>query len=51
MIALNLARDIKGNKKNFYRYFIDKRKDRENVGPLWKEMGVLVTRIWRRLRY
>jgi len=41
---LNLVRDIKGNKKSFHRYISDKRKARENVGPLWKEMGDLVTR-------
>ncbi|GAB0197821.1 hypothetical protein GRJ2_002247500 [Grus japonensis] len=40
LIELNLARDVKGNKKSFYS---DKRKTRENVGPLWKEMGDLVT--------
>jgi len=40
---LNLARDIKGNKKNFCRYIGDKRKTRENVDPLWKETGGLVT--------
>ncbi|GAB0186183.1 mitochondrial enolase superfamily member 1 [Grus japonensis] len=43
LIELNLARDIKGNKKSFYRYVSDKRKMRENVGPLWNEMGDLVT--------
>ena len=43
LIELNLARDIKGNKKSFYRYIGDKRKTRENVGPLWKEMGHMVT--------
>ncbi|GAB0175629.1 hypothetical protein GRJ2_000028100 [Grus japonensis] len=43
LIELNLARDIKGNKKSFYRYISDKRKTRENVGPLMKEMGDLVT--------
>ncbi|PKU27671.1 hypothetical protein llap_22025 [Limosa lapponica baueri] len=42
-IELNLARDIEGNKKNFYRYVSDKRKTRENVGPLRKETGNLVT--------
>ncbi|PKU28782.1 glycerol kinase [Limosa lapponica baueri] len=31
---LNLARDIKDNKKNFYRYVRDKGKTREDVGPL-----------------
>ncbi|KFV20917.1 hypothetical protein N340_02423, partial [Tauraco erythrolophus] len=40
VIELNLARDIKGNKKNFYRYVSDKRS-RENVGPLRKETGDL----------
>ncbi|KFV97213.1 hypothetical protein N327_03267, partial [Fulmarus glacialis] len=43
LIELNLARDIKGNKKSFYRYMADKRKTRENVGPLWNKMGDLVT--------
>ncbi|KFV00164.1 hypothetical protein N340_13736, partial [Tauraco erythrolophus] len=38
-IELNLARDIKGNKKSFYRYISDKRKTKENVDPLWKETG------------
>ncbi|GAB0184642.1 mitochondrial enolase superfamily member 1 [Grus japonensis] len=42
-IELNLARDIKGNKKSFYRYISDKRKTRENVVPLRKEPGDLVT--------
>ncbi|KAM9590815.1 uncharacterized protein ACIBXB_005869 [Morphnus guianensis] len=44
LIELNLSRDVKGNKKSFYRYVGDKRKTRENVGPLWKDMGDLVTR-------
>ncbi|GAB0183519.1 mitochondrial enolase superfamily member 1 [Grus japonensis] len=43
LIELNLARDVKGNKKSFYRYISDKRKTRENVGPLRNEMGDLVT--------
>ncbi|GAB0202862.1 hypothetical protein GRJ2_002751800 [Grus japonensis] len=43
LTELNLARDIKGNKKSFYRHVSDKRKTRENVGPLWKETGDLVT--------
>ena len=43
LIELNLSRDVKGNKKSFYRYVSDKRKTRENVGPLWKETGDLVT--------
>ena len=43
LIELNLARDVKGNKKSFYSYVGDKRKTRENVGPLRKETGDLVT--------
>lgn len=34
-----MARDVKGNKKGFYRYVSAKRKTREIPGPLWKEMG------------
>jgi len=40
---LNLARDVKGNKKAFYRYVSDRRQTKENVGPLQKEAGDLVT--------
>ncbi|KFV15589.1 hypothetical protein N340_14112, partial [Tauraco erythrolophus] len=40
---LNLARDIKSNKKCFYRYVGDKRKFKENVGTLRKDTGALVT--------
>lgn len=43
LLQLNLARDIKGNKKSFCRYNSDKRKTREIVGPLQKETGDLVT--------
>jgi len=43
LIELNLARDVKSNKKSFSRYVSDTRKAREKVGPLWKEMGELVT--------
>ncbi|KAK4824825.1 hypothetical protein QYF61_019675 [Mycteria americana] len=43
LIELNLARDIKGNTKSFYRYIDEKRKTRENVGLLQKETGELVT--------
>ncbi|GAB0207593.1 mitochondrial enolase superfamily member 1 [Grus japonensis] len=43
LIELNLARDVKDNKKSFYRYVSDKRRTRENVGPLWNETGHLVT--------
>lgn len=40
---MNLARDVKGNKKNFCRCLKDKRKTRENVSPVWKEREDLVT--------
>ncbi|GAB0178869.1 mitochondrial enolase superfamily member 1 [Grus japonensis] len=43
LIEINLARDVKDNKKSFYRYVSDKRRTRENVGPLRNEMGDLVT--------
>ncbi|GAB0184015.1 hypothetical protein GRJ2_000866800 [Grus japonensis] len=42
-IELNLARDVKDKKKSFYRYASDKRRMRENVGPLRNETGNLVT--------
>jgi len=44
LVELNLAGDVKGNKKSFCRYISDKRKARENVGPLQREMEDLV--IW-----
>ncbi|GAB0204380.1 mitochondrial enolase superfamily member 1 [Grus japonensis] len=33
-LELNLARDVKDNKKGFFEYISSKRKTRENVGPL-----------------
>ncbi|GAB0204852.1 mitochondrial enolase superfamily member 1 [Grus japonensis] len=43
LMELNLARDVKDNKKSFYRYVSDKRRTRENVGPLQNETGNLIT--------
>ncbi|KFP35230.1 hypothetical protein N324_05800, partial [Chlamydotis macqueenii] len=43
LTKLHLAGDVKGHKKTFYRYIEDKRKTKENVSPLWKEMGDLIT--------
>ncbi|GAB0177815.1 mitochondrial enolase superfamily member 1 [Grus japonensis] len=43
LIEISLARDVRDNKKSFYRYVSDKRRTRENVGPLRNEMGELVT--------
>ena len=42
-LKLNLARDVKDNKKGFFNYISSKRKARDNVGPLLNEVGVLVT--------
>ncbi|GAB0205106.1 mitochondrial enolase superfamily member 1 [Grus japonensis] len=38
-----MAREVKDNKKSFYWYVSDKRKMKENVGPLQNEMGDQVT--------
>jgi len=40
---LKLARDVKNNKKDFFKYINSKRKARDNVGPLLNVAGVLVT--------
>ena len=40
-LELNLARDVKGNKKGFYISI--KRKTRENVGPLLNGAGPTLT--------
>jgi len=42
-LELNLARDVKDNKKRFFKYISSKRKTRENVELLLNEVGVLVT--------
>jgi len=42
-LELNLARDVKNNKKSFFNYISRKRKARDNVGLLLNEAGVLVT--------
>jgi len=41
-LELNLARDVKNNKKGFFNYISRKRKTRDNVGLLLNEVGVLV---------
>jgi len=41
-LGINLARDVKDNKKSFSRYISSKRKARENVGPLLNEVGALM---------
>jgi len=40
---LNLARNVKDNKKGFLKYISSKQKSRENVGPLLNEVGSMVT--------
>ncbi|PKU49591.1 rna-directed dna polymerase from mobile element jockey-like [Limosa lapponica baueri] len=42
-LELDLARDIKKNKKGFYRYINQKRKVKENVPPLLSSNGELVS--------
>lgn len=36
-------RDMKGNKKGFYKYVSSKRKTRENMSPLLNGAGELLT--------
>jgi len=40
---MNLARDVRNNKKGFFNYISNKTKARDNVGPLLNEVDVLVT--------
>jgi len=42
-MELNLARDVKDNKKGFYKYIADKKKTGRNAGPFLNETGDLVT--------
>ncbi|GAB0189216.1 mitochondrial enolase superfamily member 1 [Grus japonensis] len=42
-MELNLARDVKDNKKGFFYFISSKRKTRENVGLLLNEVDTLVT--------
>jgi len=42
-LELNLVRDVKGNKKGFFKYIGDKRKAREKVSLLLNGAGVPVT--------
>lgn len=44
---MDLARDVKGNKKGFCKHIHDKRKIRENVGTLMNGTGVLITQVLR----
>ncbi|CAM4553989.1 unnamed protein product [Caretta caretta] len=42
-LELQLARDVRSNKKGFFRYVGNKKKAKESVGPLLNEGGNLVT--------
>ncbi|CAM4544601.1 unnamed protein product [Caretta caretta] len=42
-LELQLARDVKSNKKGFFRYVSNKKKVKESVGPLLNDGGNLVT--------
>lgn len=46
LIELNLARDIKGNKKGFYRYISAQKNTREMVGPLQRKLEIWSLGIW-----
>ena len=39
LLELNLAKEVKDNKKVFFKCVNSKRKTRENVGPLLNELG------------
>lgn len=42
-MELNLAKDVKSNKKSSCKYIIDKRKTKENINAYLNEAGDLVT--------
>ncbi|KAK4827148.1 hypothetical protein QYF61_015102 [Mycteria americana] len=42
-LELSLARDVKDNKKGFYKFINSKRKTKENMGPLLNVARELVT--------
>jgi len=42
-VGLDLAKDVKGSKKGFCKQIDDKRKTRENVGPLMNGTRDLIT--------
>lgn len=42
-LVLNLVREIKDKKKDFFKYVSSKRKTRENVGPLLNETDAALT--------
>lgn len=49
-LELNLAMDVKGNKKDIYRYIGSKRKPREDTGPHLNGAGNLETKAMEKAR-
>uniref|UniRef100_A0A8B9FZE2 E3 ubiquitin protein ligase n=1 Tax=Amazona collaria TaxID=241587 RepID=A0A8B9FZE2_9PSIT len=49
-LELNLARDVKDNRKGFYRYIANKRQVRDTVGPLQKLSGELLEELRQRVK-
>ncbi|PKU46434.1 hypothetical protein llap_3283 [Limosa lapponica baueri] len=43
-LEFNLAKDVRGKRKGFYKYINSKRKTRENMNPLLNGAGELVTK-------
>lgn len=41
-LGLNLARDVKENKDDFYKYMNSRRITKENVAPLLNGAGIMV---------
>ena len=50
-MELNFARDLKDNKKGFYRYIGKKRQAKESVPPVMKGNGELASSDIKKLRY
>lgn len=48
---LNLVREVKDNKKGFFKYISSKWKTRENVGRLPHVVGTLITMTPKRRSY
>lgn len=44
LVVLSLTRNVKDNKKRFYKYINSKRKTKENMGPLLNGAEALVTK-------
>lgn len=42
LLGLNLAKDIKDSKKSFFKYINNKKKTKENMGPLLNGAAILV---------